>query len=71
MNKQRIGIDGCNITAEIYLEIVQHTNNIDIVACADEVLSNAIKMKDKYNIPKVMTRSKLYKDNEIDYVIKL
>lgn len=36
MNIQKVGIDGCNITSEIYVEILQHTSNIDIVACADE-----------------------------------
>lgn len=71
MNKQKIGIDGCNITSEIYLEIIQHTTNIEIVACTDDSLSKAIKMKEKYNIPFVMTRSKMYKDHNIDYIIKL
>lgn len=42
MNKQKVGIDGCNITSEIYVEILQHTSNIDIVACTDESLSKAI-----------------------------
>ncbi|HCN60185.1 MULTISPECIES: hypothetical protein [Mammaliicoccus] len=71
MNKQKVGIDGCNITSEIYVELVQHTRNIDIVACADDNLTKAINMKDKYGIPKVMTRSKLYNDQKIDYIIKL
>ncbi|GGH98812.1 MULTISPECIES: hypothetical protein [Mammaliicoccus] len=71
MNIQKVGIDGCNITSEIYVEILQHTSNIDIVACADESLSKAIKMKAKYDIPQVMTRNKMYKDQRIDYIIKL
>lgn len=71
MNKQKVGIDGCNFTSEIYVEILQHTSNIDIVACTDESLSKAISMKNKYDIPQVMTRSKMYKDKRIDYIIKL
>nr|WP_263312863.1 hypothetical protein [Mammaliicoccus sp. Marseille-Q6498] len=71
MNVHKVGIDGCSITSEIYIEILQHTNNIDIVACTDENLSKAINIKEKYNIDQVMTRKKLYKNKEIDYIIKL
>lgn len=72
MNKKiKVGLVGCGVISDIYIENSKKFLSYEIIACADIIRSKAEEKAKKYNIQKVCTVDELMQDKEIEVVLNL
>ncbi len=71
MRKIKVGIIGCGDISSIYIENLKGFQIVEVVACADLVLSKARDRAQEFNIPTFCTVEELLADSEIELVINL
>jgi predicted dehydrogenase len=67
----RVGVVGCGVISDIYLENAKRFPILDIVACADLVPERAAAKAEKYGVPRTPSVADLLADPEIDLVLNL
>jgi predicted dehydrogenase len=71
MNKIGVGIIGCGVISDIYLEnLSTKMSHVTLVGCADLVDEKATIQSEKYNIKK-MTVDEMLKSNEIGIIVNI
>ncbi|MCL1859016.1 MAG: Gfo/Idh/MocA family oxidoreductase [Oscillospiraceae bacterium] len=70
--KIKIGIVGCGVISEIYMQNLTHRfKNVEIVATMDLIRERAENRAKQFNVPKVHDLEDFYKDPEIELVVNL
>jgi len=67
----KVGIVGCGNISEVYFNAGKTFDILNIVACADLVLSRAKAKAAQHGIPKALTVARLLAEREIEIVINL
>ena len=74
MSKKKLGIGviGCGTISDVYLtNIVEHYDNLELLACADLYVEKAQQAAEKYGAPKGCTVEELLAIPEIELVLNL
>ena len=72
MRKVKVGIIGCGVISDIYLENLISTFKVtEVKACADLFPDKAKESADKFNVPKACSVEELLADPEIEIVVNL
>lgn len=74
MNKEKVGIGviGCGTIASVYLKnIMQHYNNLELLAVSDIYIEKAQEMAQKYGVPKACSTEELLAMDEVEIVLNL
>ena len=72
MEKTRIGIIGCGVISEVYMNNIRRFyGRIRVVSCADRIREKAEALAASYDIGKVCTVEELLADPQIDIVLNL
>ena len=71
MNNFRVGLIGCGVISDIYLQTCQKFEILDVVACASLDIEQSKSKAEKYNIPRVCSPEEIIRDAEIDCVLNL
>lgn len=67
----RVGVVGCGVISDIYLENARRFPILDVVACADLVPERAAAKAEKHGVPRTPSVADLLADPEIDLVLNL
>lgn len=71
-DKIKVGIVGCGVISDIYLNNLKNVfNNVEVIACCDLIRERAEKRASEYGIPKVYDPEDFYKDDDIELVVNL
>lgn len=69
--RTKVGIIGCGVISDIYIQNSKKFDNYEVVACADAARTRAAAKAAEYGIAKVLTVEELLKDPEIEVVLNL
>lgn len=71
--RKKVGIVGCGVIAQIYVEDFQQCYNdkIEVYACSDIVEERARELAEQYDIPVVCTTEEMMQIPEIDIIMDL
>ena len=67
----RVGIVGCGTVSEAYLTNLNASPQVEVVACADQVLATAEKRAAQFGVPRVCTTDELLADPRVELVVNL
>jgi predicted dehydrogenase len=67
----RVGVVGCGVISDIYLENAKRFPILDVVACSDLVPERAAAKAEKHGVPRTPSVADLLADPEIDLVLNL
>jgi len=72
MRKVKVGVVGCGVISDVYLENLTSTFKVtEVKACADLFPEKAREAADKFNVPKACSVEELLADPEIEIVVNL
>ena len=71
MKTLRVGLIGCGVISDIYLQTCQKFEILDVVACASLDPEESRAKAEKYNIPKACSADEIIQDPDIDCVLNL
>lgn len=69
--KTKIGFAGCGNVSDLYFNVAQSFENLEVTSCADLDLQRARVQADKYGLARVCTLEALLEDAEIEIVVNL
>jgi predicted dehydrogenase len=69
--KVKVGLVGCGVISDIYIENSKKFRSYEIVACADLVRSKAEEKAKKYGIPRVCSVEEIMDDPGIEVILNL
>lgn len=69
--KTRIGLVGCGVISDIYLQTLAKFDALEVVACASLDINESQAKAQQYNIPTFCTVDELMSNREIDIVLNL
>ena len=70
MKKAKIGIVGCGMISQFYLEAAQRFRNLEIVACADIIHSRAEAKAAEFGC-RAVSCDDIYTDPEVEIILNL
>jgi predicted dehydrogenase len=70
-NATKVGLIGCGVISDIYLENGKTLESIDMVACADLLPERAQAKAAQHGVPKAYTVEELLQDPEVEAVLNL
>jgi len=71
MKPVKVGIIGCGNICDIYFTKCKSFDILEVIACADLIMSRAQEKAEKHGIPKACTVKKLLADPSIEIVVNL
>lgn len=71
MKKFRIGLVGCGVISDIYLQTCRKFDILEVVACASLDIDESRAKAAQYNIPRACTPDEIFADPDIDCVLNL
>lgn len=71
MERMKAGLIGCGNISEIYLENLQSSSVVEVVACADMVIEKAQARASQFNIANAFTPEELFQQEDIELIINL
>jgi predicted dehydrogenase len=69
--KVKVGLVGCGVISDIYIENSKKFTSYEIIACADLITEKAQQKAEKWNIPIVCSVDELMRNPEIEVVLNL
>jgi len=70
-DKVKVGLVGCGVISDIYIENAANFKSYEIVACSDIINDKAVDKAKKYNIPKVCSVEEIMADPDIQIILNL
>ena len=67
----RVGIVGCGTISAAYLRNLTASADVEVVACADQVLSRAQERASEFGVPRACDTESLLSDPEVELVVNL
>ncbi len=67
----RVGVVGCGVISDIYLENAKRFPILDVVACADRLPERAVAKAEQHGVPRTPSVADLLADPDIDLVLNL
>jgi predicted dehydrogenase len=67
----RIGVVGCGTVSAAYLKNLTASQELKVVACADEVLERARHRASEFQVPRACSTEELLSDSEVEFVVNL
>jgi predicted dehydrogenase len=67
----RIGVVGCGTVSAAYLKNLTASQELKVVACADELLERARRRAAEFQVPRACSTEELLRDSEVELVVNL
>jgi predicted dehydrogenase len=67
----RVGIVGCGVISAAYLKNLTASPDVEVVACADQVLERAQQRASEFDVPRACSTKELLGDADVELVVNL